>query len=470
MRRTDKSIMALCRAALRAVGHLARGVASRWAGRRIRTRTAREAGPAPRRPRAATFPAERPPRRTVGHSICIAMTGALLGCAGMALILSCCWQPPATAPAGLAAFDPPRLAAEQARGRPSLAQAAQRVHLRLARGAGRLLVSCAAGGRWNGLSPAGWQRAGAQRTWQVGAAGGVLTVAGEAVPGGAALFVPDDGVFRLDGHSHRGSLLVKLDGAGALTAMGIILLEDYVRGVVPAEMSPDWPRQALMAQAVAARTFALYRMTAPGATRSYLTLADTAYRGAEAETAPTDEAVRATAGVILWYDGAPLPAYFHSSCGGHTSSVAAVFGEREIPPLRGVPCGWCTRSPQYSWSALIERSEIARRLSSWGIGHVESLRAIQSDSAGRPVLLLVNGTKQVRANDFRLAAGPDRIKSTAFAVVRRGSAFEFVGRGWGHGVGMCQWGARGMALAGKSCWEILAHYYPGARPGAIPRP
>jgi len=167
---------------------------------------------------------------------------------------------------------------------------------------------------------------------------------------------------------------------------------------------------------------------------------------------------------VLFYGGAPLAAYFHSTCGGHTSSVGAVFGEKEVPPLCGVGCDWCRDSPYYRWKVQIQRSELVRKLAPWGLVYLDSIRPLDVDEGGRPRVLLLNGTKQVKASEFRRAVGPERIRSMAFTAARRGRAFEFAGRGWGHGVGLCQWGARGMALAGKSWREILAHYYPGAEP------
>ena len=344
---------------------------------------------------------------------------------------------------------------------PTLAAPLQ-VQVRLATGARRLRVGCAGTGRWS--APALPERAPAAGPWEVSAPSGSLRIGDELLAGPEATFTPGDGVFELDGRRYRGSLAVRADAQGGLTAMELASVDDYVRGVLPIEMPHYWPREALMAQAVVARTFALYRMSAPDGKRSYLTLGDMAYRGAASESPRTDEAVSATAGTVLFYGGAPLPAYFHSTCGGHTSSVEPVFSEKALPPLAGVPCDWCRDSPCYRWKVRMDRSELVRELAPWGVVFLDSIRPLDVDEGGRPRVFLLNGTKQVNASQFRLAVGPDRIRSTSFMAARRGRAFEFTGRGWGHGVGLCQWGARGMALDGKRWREILAHYYPGAEP------
>lgn len=393
------------------------------------------------------------PARTTGQRICVAAAGLLLLCGGLALVLSCCWRREAPPPPPPPPLPPLALLPDEE----------PRVRMRLASGAQRLHVACTAGGCWSDPLQQQWQRPVEAGSWELCSQGALLQLGEEPPVGSAALFTPDDGLFRLEGRQYRGSLSVEVGDEGLLSATEVVALEQYLRGVVPSEMPTRWPLQALMAQAVAARTFALHRMTDPEAKRSYLTHIDMAYGGVSAESARTDEAIRLTSGLVMWYGGAPVPAYFHSTCGGHTSPAEAVFGEEAIPPLRGVECRWCGESPRYRWRTRIEVSELQRRLSALGVGPLRSIRTVGAVAGGRSKQLLLNGTRLVSAEHFRRVVGRDRIRSTAFAAVRRGSEFEFVGRGWGHGVGLCQWGACGMAREGESWREILAHYYPGSQ-------
>lgn len=395
--------------------------------------------------------------RTPSHKLCIAGALALLlGGVGTLVMLSCCWHREAAGPAGRIPQQPPP------RGFSTT------VAVRLAKGAESLVVDSPSAGRWRGIAPDKWELAAPKGQCKVVASGKSLNIGGKALPFSSAHFTPDGGVFRLGKDAYRGSLLVQADGGGRLVALETVELEDYLRGVVGREMSASWPMDALMAQAVAARTFAVHRLTA-GTARTYLTRVDMAYGGVGAEAERVDEAIRATAGVVLMHGGEVLPAYFHSCCGGRTSAVESVFGGPALAPLRGVGCSWCTASRDYRWRTQIALSELASKLSGWGITRVNTLDLQEKDPAGRAAVVVINGAKKVPANDFRLAVGGMRLKSTAFTAGRRGEAIEFAGGGWGHGVGMCQWGARGMAEAGKSWQEVLQHYYPGSTLARIRR-
>jgi stage II sporulation protein D len=241
-----------------------------------------------------------------------------------------------------------------------------------------------------------------------------------------------------------------------------VSLEDYLRSVVPSEMPASWPLDALMAQAVAARTYALYRLGAKGYAKPWLTSADMAYKGAMAESPLTDRAVALTRDMVLTYRADIFPAFFHSSCGGATSSAASVFGDSACP-VRGVKCGWCSDSPYSHWVAYMSLSELAAKLSPWCSGRLETPVPVGRDEAGRVQSMLINRTERVRAADFRWAVGPNVLRSTAFTIEKRDGGLEFIGRGWGHGVGLCQWGARGMARAGRDWRRILSYDYRGTR-------
>ena len=336
------------------------------------------------------------------------------------------------------------------------------VPVRLVEGEPRLVVSSSGVGRWQAIAPAKWDLPPRGGRWDVEASGNLLNIGGKVVPASAARFTPEGGTFRLGQGTYRGSLVVEAHPEKGLIATELVELEDYLRAVVGSEMWSHWPLNAQMAQAVAARTYVLDKLLDTSGGPRCLTRLDLAYQGTGAENKTADRAVALTEGVVLNYNGAVFKAYFHSTCGGATSSPQTVFHDPAIPPLSGAECAWCTRSPHYRWSASLSGADIAAKVSAWGIKRVNTISLAETDEAGRPAYVIINGVKKIPANDFRMAVGSRVLKSILLTVSKRGDTFRFSGRGWGHGVGMCQWGARGMADAGKSWDEILRHYYPGA--------
>jgi len=187
-----------------------------------------------------------------------------------------------------------------------------------------------------------------------------------------------------------------------------------------------------------------------------------AYRGVDAESAATDLATELTRGIILTYRDRALPAYFQNTCGGRTAAADKVFAEDPIPPLSGVACDWCRSSPYYEWQAELPAALIAELLKDPRVKDVRSISPEGAEPDGYARFVLVNDEVRMAASALQLSLGPDRIRSTCFTVTAEAGSFQFAGHGYGHGVGLCQWGARGMANDGKSWQEILLHYYPGA--------
>ena len=274
-------------------------------------------------------------------------------------------------------------------------------------------------------------------------------------------FLPFDDIFEFEGRSYRGKLKVLLEDDGSLRTFEAVHLEDYIRGVLPVEIYPFWPMDAIVAQAVAVRTFVLNMIRDPK-TRYWLTRLDLAYRGAAFETERTDAAVELSAGMVLTYDNALFPAFFHSTCGGATASARSVFDAHDIPPLRSVQCGRCMGSRHYRWEASFPLREISEKVFSDSGTVIRSISTSGHDSGGRPEFVVINGTERLRASEFRLALGTMRLKSTRFEVSISDGEAHFRGMGFGHGVGLCQWGAYGLARAGYGWEEILHHYYPEA--------
>jgi len=281
----------------------------------------------------------------------------------------------------------------------------------------------------------------------------------------AALDVrPDDGEpVQVEGRAFGGFIRL-LAAGGRLAVINVLDVESYLEGVLGSEMPYYWPAEALKAQAVAARTYALYycrtRADSPWHLRS--TVEDQVYKGG-ARARSIREAVRATRGEVLLHEGRLFPAFFHSTCGGATESPGKALGKPEFDFLQGVTCPFCRRSPHRFWRSVIGAEDLADRLMAAGVEvgrPIRSVEAVVTEEGGRAVRVTwPEGEVVVPIVDFRRAVGRMRVKSGKFRARREGEEFVFRGRGLGHGAGMCQYGARGMAEAGYTYDSILAHYY-----------
>jgi stage II sporulation protein D len=271
------------------------------------------------------------------------------------------------------------------------------------------------------------------------------------------------------GRRYRGVLSLSRGGRSHLYLINTVGLEDYLGGVLPSEIPSSWPAAALEAQAVAARSYALFRME--GRDHPDFDLDDSTssqvYGGREAEEARALQAVAATRGQVLAWHGKVAQAFFHSNCGGHTADASHVWN-LAIPYLHGVTCRYCAAGPHRRWEGVISLEEAGRRLRAAGLmqGELEDIHPQGLDGSSRwdQVLLRTSaGNVKVRSSSFRDALGPDLLRSTHFEATRLGSRLHFEGRGWGHGLGLCQEGAREMAAEGVSWRGILSYYYPGTK-------
>jgi stage II sporulation protein D len=236
-----------------------------------------------------------------------------------------------------------------------------------------------------------------------------------------------------------------------------IPLERYVAGVLEKEVHGGWPLEALKAQAVAARTYALYRKLKPRDTR-FDVMADTTDQVFESDEGHSKLIVRAvleTEGETLQSGGKIFQAFFHSCCGGKSESANEVWAGAYPEPVTAIHDDpYCARCPPARWEHRIDRGEFA------------SVEVSERDASGRAKTVLVSPRsdkpRTLPAIAFRQLLGNTNLKSTLFDVVEGGDQIVFEGRGAGHGVGLCQWGAKGMAEQGNSYREILDFYYPGA--------
>lgn len=315
--------------------------------------------------------------------------------------------------------------------------------------------------------------------------------------GGVVLRPVDPGSLLLfNGKRYRGEIVIAPAG-DALLVINRLGLESYLRGVVPLEIGRRAHSElaAVTAQSVAARSYAHTRIrTSAGRPFDLVgTVTDQVYGGADAETALSDSAIADTRGIVLHYGGQPVDAPYHASCGGRTAAAGELYpGDADRPYLRSVSdripgsdSHYCDIYPRAAWTRTLEAGEVHASLEKYLRDYVSGLRGgpgrvIAVDEAGRTRsgrlaglrIRTDRGSHVVRGNSARFVIRPangEILPSTYFSAesVRAANGdlvrVIFTGRGNGHGVGMCQWGAIGRARAGQSWESILQAYYPGAR-------
>ncbi|MDV3000168.1 MAG: hypothetical protein N5P05_001774 [Chroococcopsis gigantea SAG 12.99] len=258
---------------------------------------------------------------------------------------------------------------------------------------------------------------------------------------------------------YRGRTRLLRQGPG-VTAVNLIDLESYLYSVVGAEAVASWPIEALKTQAVAARTYAIYKSTT-SSNRIYdldTSTATQVYKGLETEFTTTHEAVNATTGQIMTYRGKAILAVFHSSSGGHTENVEDVWSSA-LPYLRGVT-DYDQTAPVFQWSKTFTASELGKLIG--GVGKVRSLIAERATPHGRILKLRVIGDRGSKVVPDDVLRQELELKSTLFTITSNDDTFEINGRGYGHGIGLSQWGTYYLATQGTSYDRILTYYYQNA--------
>ncbi len=283
---------------------------------------------------------------------------------------------------------------------------------------------------------------------------------------------PEKGrLLSLDRRYYRGVIDVFVNPLGVPVAVNEVGLEDYLRSVVPNELGPvTYPQlEALKSQAVAARSFAVRELDR-NAVHGFDMYGDSRaqnYRGAGSEHLLSDRAVTETSGIVAVYQGKPILAMYSSTCGGKTEAYDNIFKGPHVPYLSGGASCDDSASPYHRWSETIRTADIQQKLDAYaGIGRLKNLETIRKSSAGRTITMRFTGEtgeKVLKGNDLRFALGlrSNHIDSISLTREKDGfvSSIAVTGRGWGHGVGLCQTGAVGMAAKGKKYDEILHHYY-----------
>ena len=283
--------------------------------------------------------------------------------------------------------------------------------------------------------------------------------------------VKGSGVISLGEGTYRGELKL-FAWQGKVRVVNILRVEDYLAGVIKNEMNPSWPLEALKAQAVLARTYALHKIKNPRSREFdlYADVRDQVYQGVRAEDERAWKAINQTRGEVLFYQRNLAEVFYHSCCGGRTEAVEYVWGGQGKPYLISVACGYCQECPYYFWrypeQGVIGSRELADALGYNG-EEVEQIELVEKSPSGRVLKLRVRFKAGfeviISGNDFRTRLGRDFVRSTLFRIEPEAGGWVIFGSGSGHGVGLCQWGARGMAEQGKNYQEILRYYFPGTR-------
>ncbi|MGH7603160.1 MAG: SpoIID/LytB domain-containing protein [Gemmatimonadaceae bacterium] len=309
--------------------------------------------------------------------------------------------------------------------------------------------------------------------------------------------VGDGSYLTWNGKRYHGELLVSVGDSGALV-VNRVPMDSYLMGVVPLEIGNRTTAEmaAVEAQAVAARTYAYKHLTPSRAFDMYATVQDQVYGGVDAEKPLADSAVNSTADVVVLYNGQPISTPYHSTCGGSTAGVTEVwYDQPDEPYLRpvsdripGTNNYYCDPSPRFSWTQTYDADELRSVMEKYlaaytnapktKLGRITAISEQGRTASGRVAALTVrteSGAYTLRGNDIRFVLRDPKgtiLNSTLFSLDAATSGGEvsrltLTGRGYGHGIGMCQWGAIGRARAGQDYRTILATYYPGTTLGRI---
>ncbi|MBP9853921.1 MAG: SpoIID/LytB domain-containing protein [Candidatus Omnitrophica bacterium] len=266
----------------------------------------------------------------------------------------------------------------------------------------------------------------------------------------------------------RGTVDILVDKNNNFQLINRLGLEFYVRGVLFHEVSDKWPIEAIKAQAVATRTYALFRMN-ENSKKAFDVTSDIfsqVYGGKSAERFRTDMAVNQTTGQVIVFDGKIVPAFFHSNSGGYTEDAKEVW-DINLPPLRGVKSPYSQGMPHSQWTRNFRSADVQDILEKKGVktGLIKDIVVAKRTLSGRVKELIIEGRDGshniISGKDFRSYMGPNLVLSNKYEIEMKGYYFDLIGNGWGHGVGLCQWGAYRMAKERRNYEQILKYYYPG---------
>ncbi len=271
--------------------------------------------------------------------------------------------------------------------------------------------------------------------------------------------------FKINGKSYRGSLqIVKTNNL--LYFINIIDIESYLYSVVPAEVYTSWEKEALKAQSVVSRTYALYELSfSRGKERLFDVYSDTrsqVYKGMETEKENINIIINETSGEVLRYNGKIIPAFFHSASGGMTESSLEFFGY-EKPYLVAKESKYSSTYPENRWEYRLKQKDFSKIFNiNQDIASISVSKRTASKRI-KEVLIITsqNTTNIINGKELRNKLGETNIKSLRANIFITNDEVLFQGVGYGHGVGFAQWDAQGMAKEGKDYKTILKFFYPG---------
>jgi len=279
------------------------------------------------------------------------------------------------------------------------------------------------------------------------------------------------GPIRIGKQQYPGRIEVFREGKNILL-VNEVDMEDYVASVVSSELPASWGLEAKKAQAIAARSYTYMRRST--STKEYHvdgTVLDQVYKGTNTDAA-SRAAVTATRGQVISLGGKLVSTFYSSTCAGKTEDPHNVWPGRPSHGVSSVTCGYCANSRSLKWSANVSDADLlaAARESGHRAKTVEELVVLETHASGRTAKLELKtnrGGILWSANEFRQLLGWDQVRSTLFKLKRRKEGYDLAGKGFGHGVGLCQWGAQGMDRKGMDYKDILSHYYPGSQLEAL---
>lgn len=277
---------------------------------------------------------------------------------------------------------------------------------------------------------------------------------------------------------YRGIVRIYRRPGQRIMAVNVLPLEEYLASVVNSEMPASFSGAARQAQSIVARTYALTQMKAHPQFDLYNTTRSQMYFGYQylnddgrplaGETSGSRQIIRDTAGIVCTYQGKIFTTWYSAVCGGRTLNGRTVFSNA-VPALRSVECDWCREAQRYRWNSDIPidvvKQAVQKHLSGKGssFGTLKSLQPIPGTPGDLPWYLVSDGTSQHRiaGTTLRRSLPPGALHSAHYSAEVAGNTVKFSGRGDGHGVGLCQWGASGLGKAGRSALQILRYYYSG---------
>lgn len=280
--------------------------------------------------------------------------------------------------------------------------------------------------------------------------------------------VSSPGGLRLGGRGLPGRIRIA-SHRGKVQVVAVVPLEEYVAAVISREAAPSFLPEGLSALAVAVRTYTLVAMAAPRDPEFDVVagVEDQVFEGLDNVGVTSRAAAEATRGEALYYREALSRTVYHSTCGGSTEDAGSAWG-KDIPYLRAVPCDDCRESPVWRWEYRMSLAEGRRIADVLGVRTADDIRieVAGRTSTGRASRIRVSSSgvsREIRAASFRQVAGYRNVRSLGMEILPVRGGWLFTGRGYGHGVGMCQWGANGMAKKGSGYRRILERYYPQTR-------